>query len=62
MSRFTIVFDSFNDKENAFVFSTTPSGLRNDLTVLNDAIVQITRESAFQQQLEYFLGRKDNKG
>jgi len=34
----TLVFDSFNDKENALVFSTTPSGLRNDLTVLNDAI------------------------
>ena len=24
----TLVFDSFNDKENALVFSTTPSGLR----------------------------------
>jgi hypothetical protein len=35
---FTIVFDSFNDKENAVAFSTTPSGLRSDYTILNDAI------------------------
>lgn len=35
---FTIVFDSFNDKENGVAFSTTPSGLRSDYTILNDAI------------------------
>lgn len=44
---FTIEFDSFNDKENALVFSTTPSGLRNDMTVLNDAIATNPRNPPF---------------
>jgi hypothetical protein len=35
---FSIVFDSFNDQENALAFSTTPSGLRSDYTIFNDAI------------------------
>lgn len=35
---FTILFDSFNDNENALVFATTPSGLRTDVNVFNDAI------------------------
>ncbi len=35
---FTILFDSFNDNENALAFVTTPSGLRTDFTVYNDAI------------------------
>jgi hypothetical protein len=34
---FGIVIDSFNDKENALAFFTTPSGLRWDAAVLNDA-------------------------
>jgi len=34
---FGIVIDSFNDKENALSFFTTPSGLRWDAEVLNDA-------------------------
>ncbi|MFQ6113926.1 MAG: DUF5916 domain-containing protein [bacterium] len=34
---FGIIIDSFNDKENALGFFTTPSGLRLDLTVYNDA-------------------------
>jgi hypothetical protein len=34
---FGIVIDTFNDKENALVFFTTPSGLRLDMTVFNDA-------------------------
>lgn len=34
---FGLVIDSFNDKENAMGFFTTPAGLRMDLTVYNDA-------------------------
>jgi hypothetical protein len=34
---FGIVIDTFNDKENALVFFTTPSGLRLDMAVFNDA-------------------------
>jgi hypothetical protein len=34
---FGIVIDTFNDKENALVFFTTPSGLRLDMSVFNDA-------------------------
>ena len=34
---FGIVIDTFNDKENALVFFTAPSGLRLDMTVFNDA-------------------------
>jgi hypothetical protein len=34
---FGIIIDSFNDKENALAFLTTPTGLRNDVTISNDA-------------------------
>lgn len=34
---FGIIIDSFNDKENALAFFTTPSGLRWDAAVFNDA-------------------------
>ncbi|UCH97837.1 MAG: carbohydrate binding family 9 domain-containing protein, partial [Candidatus Aminicenantes bacterium] len=34
---FGIIIDTFNDKENALAFFTTPTGLRLDLTVFNDA-------------------------
>jgi hypothetical protein len=34
---FGIFIDSFNDKENALAFLTTPAGLRNDVTISNDA-------------------------
>ena len=34
---FGIFIDSFNDKENSLAFLTTPAGLRNDLTISNDA-------------------------
>jgi len=34
---FGVIFDSFNDKENAIGFGTTPSGLRWDGSVSNDA-------------------------
>lgn len=38
---FTVLFDSFNDKENAMAFATTPSGLRSDYTVFKDGLVQL---------------------
>ena len=34
---FGIILDTFNDKENALAFFTTPSGLRLDMTVFDDA-------------------------
>lgn len=34
---FGIILDTYNDKENAIGFFTTPAGLRLDLTVFNDA-------------------------
>jgi hypothetical protein len=33
-----LIFDSFNDKENALGFATTPSGLRSDFTISKDAM------------------------
>lgn len=34
---FGIIIDSYNDKQNALAFFTTPAGLRMDAAVLNDA-------------------------
>lgn len=34
---FEILLDAFNDNETAFVFSTTPTGIRNDVAIVNDA-------------------------
>ncbi|MCB0589632.1 MAG: carbohydrate binding family 9 domain-containing protein [Phaeodactylibacter sp.] len=34
---FEILLDAFNDNETAFVFSTTPAGIRNDVAIRNDA-------------------------
>lgn len=34
---FTVVIDTFNDKENALAFCTTPVGLRTDFSIFNDA-------------------------
>lgn len=35
---FGIILDTFNDNENALSFSTTPIGLRSDMSVFNDAV------------------------
>ncbi|UCF64839.1 MAG: carbohydrate binding family 9 domain-containing protein, partial [bacterium] len=35
---FGIVLDTFNDKENALAFFTTPAGLRLDMSVFDDAV------------------------
>jgi len=58
---FSIVFDSFNDKENALVFSTTPSSLRSDLTVLNDAIADNPRNPPFNNSWNTFWDVKTTK-
>ena len=34
---FTILLDTFDDNENALVFLTTPTGLRTDVAISNDA-------------------------
>jgi hypothetical protein len=35
---FGVVLDTFNDKENALGFFTTPMGIRTDMSVFNDAV------------------------
>jgi hypothetical protein len=37
---FGVLLDTFNDKENALLFFTAPSGLRLDMTVFNDCVYQ----------------------
>ncbi|MEW5900317.1 MAG: DUF5916 domain-containing protein [Acidobacteriota bacterium] len=41
---FGVIFDTFNDKENGLGFSTTPSGLRWDGAVYNDAVPLLPME------------------
>jgi hypothetical protein len=41
---FGVIFDTFNDKENALGFCTTPSGLRWDGSISNDAEVRSINE------------------
>jgi Domain of unknown function (DUF5916) len=36
--KLTLIFDSFNDKENGLGFSTTPTGLRSDFTIAKDGL------------------------
>jgi len=42
---FGVFFDTFNDKENALGFCTTPSGLRWDGMVVNDAVRRSINDS-----------------
>ena len=35
---FGIILDTFNDNENALSFTTTPAGIRSDMSVFNDAV------------------------
>jgi len=35
---FGVILDTFNDNENALSFSTTPIGLRTDMSIFNDAV------------------------
>jgi len=35
---FGVILDTFNDNENALCFSTTPAGIRSDMSIFNDAI------------------------
>ena len=58
---FTIIFDSFNDKENALAFSTTPSGLRSDFTVLNDAIATNPRNPPTNESWNTFWDVKTTR-
>ena len=58
---FTILFDSFNDKENALAFSTTPSGLRSDFTVLNDAIATNPRNPPTNESWNTFWDVKTTR-
>jgi Domain of unknown function (DUF5916)/Carbohydrate family 9 binding domain-like len=44
---FGVLFDTFNDKENALSFSTTPTGLRWDAAIYNDAQTHLPQEEPF---------------
>src|SRR3972149_2078322 len=44
---FAVIFDTFNDKENALSFSTTPAGLRWDAAIYNDAESHMPMEEPF---------------
>jgi hypothetical protein len=35
---FGIILDTFNDNENALSFTTTPAGIRSDMSIFNDAV------------------------
>jgi hypothetical protein len=52
------IFDSFNDKQNAVAFYTTPNGLRADYTIKNDA----TGQSPFNFTWNTFWDVKINRG
>ncbi len=41
---FIILLDTYNDKENALAFSTTPDGLRWDATIQKDAVVYMPED------------------
>ena len=58
---FTILFDSFNDNENALVFNTTPSGLRTDFTVFNDAISNSPRSNPINESWNTFWDVKTTR-
>ena len=57
---FLVMFDTFNDKENALVFGTTPSGLRLDYSVFRDAMVQVP-ESPFNVDWNTFWDVKTTR-
>lgn len=38
---FGLILDTYNDNENALCFLTTPTGLRSDMTISNDASTEI---------------------
>ncbi len=44
---FAIIIDTFNDKENALCFATTPAGLRWDAAIFNDAETRMPMEEPF---------------
>lgn len=55
-----LIIDSFNDKENALGFATTPSGLRSDFTIYKDAMVD-SHEGPFNQSWNTFWDVKTTK-
>ena len=44
---FAVIFDTFNDKENALSFSTTPTGLRWDAAIYNDGQTHLPQDEPF---------------
>ena len=47
-----VVLDTYNDNQTAYIFTTTPTGIRNDLELFNDGIVStVSRGGAFNVTL-----------
>ncbi|HNR41854.1 MAG TPA: DUF5916 domain-containing protein [Bacteroidales bacterium] len=65
---FGIILDTYNDKENALVFYTSPNGIRTDFTISNDAVMNgggFGLNSSFNISWDTFWDVKtriDNKG
>ncbi len=50
-----ILLDTYNDNQTGYIFTTTPTGIRNDAEVFNDAIVStVTQGGAFNRDFNTF--------
>lgn len=50
-----ILLDTYNDNQTGYIFTTTPTGIRNDADVANDAIVSsVSLGSAFNRDFNTF--------
>jgi hypothetical protein len=56
-----LIFDTFNDKENALGFATTPTGLRSDFTISKDAMGGDPHQGPFNMSWNTFWDVKSTK-
>jgi hypothetical protein len=56
-----LIFDTFNDKENALGFATTPTGLRSDFTISKDAMGGDPHQGPFNMSWNTFWDVKTTK-
>lgn len=57
---FGIIIDSYNDKQNALAFFTTPAGLRMDAAVLNDASSRMPLNLSWNNFWDVKVSEDDN--
>lgn len=57
---FGIIIDSYNDKQNALAFFTTPAGLRMDAAVLNDAASRMPLNLSWNNFWDVKVSEDDN--